>query len=766
MELFKIFGTIALNRQEQFNSGIDTATEKGSTFATKLAKGFKTIAKVGGAALTAVGTGMMWLSKQAIDSYGDYEQLVGGAKLMFGDAYDFIAEKSANAYKNVQMSQNEYLKQVNGFATGLKTALGGNEQAAAELADRIITAEADVVAATGNTQEAVQNAFNGIMKSNYTMLDNLQIGITPTKEGFQEVIDKVNEWNEANGRATEYQIENLADCQNALIDYIEMQGLSGYAAAEAADTIQGSLAMAKAAWQNLITGMSDPEQDLGLLVDNMVESAGTALDRLAPRITNLLPRITTGVGTLVKKLNQKVPGLIRELLPSLISGSVSLVTGLAAETPAILGALWDAVKATWETLTEEFPILGDIENAVAVAAEKITGALAPLALVFQPVIDALAPLVDKAIEWVTSGQAAADVTVGIEGAFSTVIGAITTVNESIAEFVSWLRDGSAGAEALKTTIVAVTAAITTYKIITAAVSVAQKVWTAVTTGVAAAQKILNAVLNANPIGIIITLISALVAAFIYLWNNCEGFRNFWINLWEGIKAALAPVVERLKVYANDIKQIFLLAWEGIKAVWAGVTGYFEMVWNTIKGIFEVVEAVFKGDFEGAWEAIQGIVSGWAEYFSGVWDSIKEVFSKAVEVGSGIVNDIKQGISDAWAGITSWFTNLWDSLFGNRTVNVDVSTSGGGGGGVDGSHARGLDFVPFDGYVAELHKGEMVVPAAEAQALRSGYSGTQNGEMASLLKQILTAIEDSNRKETVLKINNRELGRAVRGAVHA
>lgn len=766
MELFKIFGTIALNGQEQFNSGIDTAAQKGSSLATKLAKGFNTVAKVGAAALTAVGTGMAWLSKQAIDSYGDYEQLIGGAKLMFGDAYDFIAEKSANAYKNVQMSQNEYLKQVNGFATGLKTALGGNEQAAAELVDRIITAEADVVAATGNTQEAVQNAFNGIMKSNYTMLDNLQIGITPTKEGFQEVIDKVNEWNEANGRATEYQIENLADCQNALIDYIEMQGLSGYAAAEAADTIQGSLAMAKAAWQNLITGMSDPEQDLGLLVDNMVESAGTALDRLAPRITNLLPRITDGVGTLVKKLNQKAPGLIRELFPSLISGSVSLVTGLAAETPAILGALWDAVKATWETLTEEFPILGDIERAVTVAAEKITGALAPLAPVFQPVIDALAPLVDKAIEWVTSGQAAADVTVGIEGAFSTVIGVITTVNEGIAEFVSWLRDGSAGAEALKTTIVAVTAAITTYKVITAAVSAAQKVWTAVTTGVAAAQKILNAVLNANPIGIIITLISALVAAFIYLWNNCEGFRNFWMNLWEGIKAALAPVVERLKVYANDIKQIFLLAWEGIKAVWAGVTGYFEQVWNTIKGIFEVVEAVFKGDFEGAWEAIKGIVSGWAEYFSGVWESIKEVFSKAVEVGSDIVNDIKQGISDAWAGITSWFSDLWDSLFGNRTVNVDVSTRGGSGSGVDGSHARGLDFVPFDGYVAELHKGEMVVPAAEAQALRNGYSGTQNGEMESLLKQILNAIEDSNRKETVLKINNREFGRAVRGAVHA
>ena len=145
-----------------------------------------------------------------------------------------MAEKARNAYETVQMSQNDYLQQVNGFATGLKTALGGNVQAAAELADKVITAEADVVAATGNTQEAVQNAFNGIMKSNFTMLDNLQLGIAPTKEGFQQLIDKVNEWNAENGEATAYTIDNLADCQAALVDYIEMQGLAGYAANEAA----------------------------------------------------------------------------------------------------------------------------------------------------------------------------------------------------------------------------------------------------------------------------------------------------------------------------------------------------------------------------------------------------------------------------------------------------------------------------------------------------------------------------------------------------
>lgn len=233
------------------------------------------------------------VGKAAYTSYARYEQLAGGAQLMFGDAYDFVAEKAKNAYKTVQMSQNDYLQQVNGFATGLKTALGGNVQAAAELADKVITAEADVVAATGNTQEAVQNAFNGIMKSNFTMLDNLQLGITPTKEGFQQLIDKVNEWNAENGEATAYTIDNLADCQAALVDYIEMQGLAGYAANEAAGTIEGSTASMKAAWQNLATGMADSSADMEGLTQDFVDSVFTAGQNIIPRVQ----QIVTGVGT-------------------------------------------------------------------------------------------------------------------------------------------------------------------------------------------------------------------------------------------------------------------------------------------------------------------------------------------------------------------------------------------------------------------------------------------------------------------------------------
>lgn len=288
--VFELFATISLDTDE-YERKLKDSENKTSTFADVLKANLASGAIIAGVKKLA---GVVAdVGKAAYTSYARYEQLAGGAQLMFGDAYDFVAEKARNAYKSVQMSQNDYLQQVNGFATGLKTALGGNVQAAAELADKVITAEADVVAATGNTQEAVQNAFNGIMKSNYTMLDNLQLGITPTKEGFQQLIDKVNEWNAENGEATAYTIDNLADCQAALVDYIEMQGLAGYAANEAAGTIEGSTASMKAAWQNLATGMADSSADMEGLTKDFVDSVFTAGKNIIPRVQ----QIVTGVGT-------------------------------------------------------------------------------------------------------------------------------------------------------------------------------------------------------------------------------------------------------------------------------------------------------------------------------------------------------------------------------------------------------------------------------------------------------------------------------------
>lgn len=405
----------------------------------KLEKGFDMIAKAGIAAFGAVATAIGKVAKDAANNYAEYEQLVGGAELMFGDAYATVAENAKNSFKTVQMSQNEYLTQVNGFATGLKTALNGNEQAAAELADRIIQAEADVIAATGNTQEAVQNAFNGIMRSNYTMLDNLQLGITPTKEGFEELIDKVNQWNAANGKSTSYTLGNLADMQSALVDYIEMQGLAGYAAMEAADTIQGSIASLRGAWDNFLTALADPDADLGERMDQLVDSGLAVLDNIAPRLIQTLPRIAKGISGLIERLSPYVSQAIADLLPALIDGATELLksfwnaisdffdfgpitSGLLVAATTAFAGLAVGIKAVTFATTTLIPIWKALSAAFTESPiGLIAVGIATLVAVFAPLIESLTSVSRRADELSESAHGAADALGEIEGQANSTI---------------------------------------------------------------------------------------------------------------------------------------------------------------------------------------------------------------------------------------------------------------------------------------------------------------------------------------------------------
>lgn len=372
MNLFELFVKIDVD---------DKASSKLGNITNKLGGGLKTAAKIGAAAVSVASGAIVALTKQAVKNYAEYEQLVGGAELMFGDAFGYVQQKSQEAYKNVQMSQNEYLQQVNGFATGLKTALGGNEQAAAELADKIITAEADIVAATGNTKENVQNAFNGIMKSNFTMLDNLQIGIKPTKEGFQEVIDKVNEWNKTNGKATDYQMDNLADMQSALVDYIDMVGYAGYAHDEAQNTISGSIATTKAAWSNLVTGVADDNANFEQLIDNFVESVGNTATQILPKIQTALEGGGKLVEELVPVIIEQIPQFVNDTLPKMLESGVNIITtileGISKDPDAVVDTIFNVITVLIKAIINLLPKI--IETGVKLVVALIKGIISYLA---------------------------------------------------------------------------------------------------------------------------------------------------------------------------------------------------------------------------------------------------------------------------------------------------------------------------------------------------------------------------------------------------
>lgn len=166
--LFDLQAVISLD-SSKFEDGIANASKETTKLAGILKNGLATAAKVGAAALAAAGTAVVALTKQAVESYAEYEQLIGGVETLFKESADVVAQYAANAYKTAGMSANEYIETVTSFSASLLQSLDGDTAAAAEYADRAITDMADNANKMGTDIEMIQNAYSGFAKQNFTI---------------------------------------------------------------------------------------------------------------------------------------------------------------------------------------------------------------------------------------------------------------------------------------------------------------------------------------------------------------------------------------------------------------------------------------------------------------------------------------------------------------------------------------------------------------------------------------------------------------------
>lgn len=341
MELFKIFGRIAVNNEEAHRE-LDNTTGKAKEASEKIGKFFGSVAKtVGKASLAAIGaaaTGIAALTKSAVENYAEYEQLVGGVETLFKDSSAKVLEYANNAYKTAGLSANDYMETVTSFSASLLQSLGGDTEKAAEIGNMAVIDMADNANKMGSSMEAIQNAYAGFAKQNYTMLDNLKLGYGGTKEEMQRLIDDANALNAAQGNMTKYSIDSYADIVSAIHDVQTEMGITGTTAQEAATTIQGSLASTKAAWDNWLTGTGS----IDALVGTVVNSAGL----LAKAIGDILPSLTTGISQLVAQLAPEIPPLINQLLPSIIDSIVTLIDSLGSQLPAILATILPVITGS------------------------------------------------------------------------------------------------------------------------------------------------------------------------------------------------------------------------------------------------------------------------------------------------------------------------------------------------------------------------------------------------------------------------------------
>ena len=344
MNLFELFVKIGADTTEA-NKGIDEVGQKTSGLGEKLKAGLATAGKVAVAGVAAGTAALGTLGTKAVEAYADYEQLVGGVETLFKDSQDQVMDYANNAYKTAGLSANEYMETVTSFSASLLQSLDGDTSAAADKANLAITDMSDNANKMGTDMASIQNAYQGFAKSNYTMLDNLKLGYGGTQAEMERLLADAEKIS-----GIKYDISSYADIVDAIHVVQTEMGITGTTAEEAASTIQGSFGMMKSAWQNLVTGMADPDQDLGVLVGNFTDSVVIAGNNLIPRIQELLPRIVEATTSLIGTVSEQLPAILGTVLPSLVEGATNLVTGLMAALPSVLSVLADVAPTVINTL--------------------------------------------------------------------------------------------------------------------------------------------------------------------------------------------------------------------------------------------------------------------------------------------------------------------------------------------------------------------------------------------------------------------------------
>lgn len=391
LELFKLFGSIGLKGVEETKRGIkdttNTAKEESSKIEKAVNKTGEIASKVGKAAIvgaTAAATAIGTITKFVIQHYAEYEQLVGGVETLFGaqglslkeyaksigetvgqakEKYDQLIHAQTEvmnnakvAYKTAGMSANDYMNTITSFAAALKQSTA-NETEAAKVANQTVIDMADNVNKMGANMEDIQNAYQGFSKQNYTMLDNLKLGYGGTKSEMERLLQDAEKLT-----GVHYDINNLSDVYNAIHEIQKNLGITGTTAKEAATTIDGAMKMTKASWDNLLTGLADPDQAVGPLISEFTTSLGTLTKNVTPKIKEVFNALPNAL----IQITPQLMNMIIDLAPSLILAAINLVAGLISALPGVISPIFSQlsnligsgmIDKIGQSITSNMPIL-------------------------------------------------------------------------------------------------------------------------------------------------------------------------------------------------------------------------------------------------------------------------------------------------------------------------------------------------------------------------------------------------------------------------
>lgn len=302
----------------------------------------------------------------SVSAFADVEQSLGGVQTLFGDSADLVVENAQKAFRTVGVSANQYMEQVTSFSASLLQSTANDTQKAAEIADMAMQDMADNSNKFGTSMDAIQNAYQGFAKQNYTMLDNLKLGYGGTKTEMERLLADAEKFS-----GIHYDISNLADVYNAIHVIQDEMGVAGTTSKEASDTITGSVKSAKAAFENFIAGQGG--------IEDVITTFITAGKNISNVIVQLLPQLVDGLVQLMNGLLPMVPEIIKSLLPGLITGTIDIFIGIIQILPdmilMIAEMLPELLPLIVEAIMQIIPMLIDMIPELLIAGAKLIGGL-------------------------------------------------------------------------------------------------------------------------------------------------------------------------------------------------------------------------------------------------------------------------------------------------------------------------------------------------------------------------------------------------------
>lgn len=569
-------------------------------------------AVIGG--VKVLGNAVKELGVFAIDSYANYEQLVGGIDTLFKNSAGIVSKYAAEAYKTAGMSANAYMETVTSFSASLIQSLGGDTELAAQKADQAITDMSDNANKMGTSIGMIQNAYQGFAKQNYTMLDNLKLGYGGTIEEMQRLLVEAEKIS-----GIEYDISNYADVVDAIHVIQTEMGITGTTALEASETIAGSAASMKASWENLVIGLGDENADLTQLVGQFVDSVITYGNNLIPRVGVIIKSVGTVIAQEVPKLIQKIPTMVGDILPDLsksfgelfknalssVFGS-DILSGLSFDGDVFSG-LFDQLK-------------GSILDNFSGALDRLGEAFSKVTAIIQPFVESYLQRLNTDLQ----------LTIGfISDVFVPALGFLF---DAFMDIVNVILDAAAPAiENIRSAFEGL------YLIISEAVGTH-----------------------------IIPTLNQFVDMIARLWTENRDHLTKLGTLFSTVFNTIAGIVQWfVGVVEQYIYPLFIWIVSFVQEHMDQIQAIFQSVFDIIGGIIDFFIALFQGNWEGMWNAILSILNSGVELVMGVFglfrDFIGEIVTFIAEKLIGIWEAVKESWNSFVDYIISFAQGIYDTL---------------------------------------------------------------------------------------------------------